>query len=188
MKICSMCRSQLPDNYNACPTCGNQNLEFVQNVQQPVNNGYGVQMPGQYGMSVDDQLVRSFVGNNYDKISTKSWNWAAGLLSPAYLIYRKIYVLGIPIYVFNYFLSKVNNVAILLFDILLIIVAGSQFNKMYMDYAKKQVEKIKAENPNVDFNTLNSIVANKGGANLGLMFVIIIAVAVLCTIVSNLVF
>lgn len=44
MKICTACRSQLPDTYTACPNCGNTNLVMDQSSmmqqQQPV-------MPGQ---------------------------------------------------------------------------------------------------------------------------------------------
>ena len=40
MKKCNMCGSQLQDNYQACPNCGNSNLIQMQpNYQyQPVNN------------------------------------------------------------------------------------------------------------------------------------------------------
>ena len=35
MKVCSMCGSQLQDNFNACPNCGNTNLGVM---QQPMQN------------------------------------------------------------------------------------------------------------------------------------------------------
>ena len=52
MKICTACRSQLPDTYTACPNCGNTNLVMDQNnmQQQPVMPGQPMgnmqQMPG----------------------------------------------------------------------------------------------------------------------------------------------
>lgn len=48
MKICNMCRSQLPDTYTACPNCGNPNLVIDQTAQQPMNNG--MQQPMNNGM------------------------------------------------------------------------------------------------------------------------------------------
>ncbi len=66
MKICSMCRSQLPDSYVACPNCGNPNLVMDQsanqvnnNYQQPFNGyqqqmNYGQPMPGQV-QNVEDK-------------------------------------------------------------------------------------------------------------------------------------
>ena len=208
MKICSMCNSQVPDSYTACPNCGNPNL-VEQSVQQPTNNyqqpmNYGQQMGvvgapvqnqyaqqpygGQPIYNTDEQLLRSYVGNNYDKISTKSWNWSAGLLSPAYLIYRKLYIIGVPIYCVNLLLTRISSTVQLIFNIALIIIAGTQFNKMYINYAKKEVEKIKAENPNVDLLTLNSIATKKGGTSLGIMFAVIIAVAIICTLIFNMIF
>lgn len=37
MKICSMCRNQVSDNYNTCPNCGNTNLQYIPE-QQPMYN------------------------------------------------------------------------------------------------------------------------------------------------------
>ena len=69
MKVCSMCGSQLQDNFNACPNCGNTNFGMM---QQPMQNPqvpqqgyqqpmYGQQMPQQgyqqpvYGQQMPQQ-------------------------------------------------------------------------------------------------------------------------------------
>ena len=63
MKICTACRSQLPDTYTACPKCGSTSLAFDQstmNQGQPVMPGQpmvGMQqpMPGPYVQPVQEK-------------------------------------------------------------------------------------------------------------------------------------
>lgn len=202
MKVCGTCRNQCPDSYNACPNCGNPNLQYIpdqqQNMQQPMyGNGQPMMQPGmtqgmgvqqgmaQAGMSVDEQLLRVYVGNNYDKISTKGWNWSAALLSPAYIIYRKLYIIGLPLYAFNLVISRISYTLYYVILLAIFVGFGLKFNSFYIDYAKKQIEKIKSENPNADFNTLSSKVQSKGGTSLGLMILAIIVVAILCNFILS---
>lgn len=54
MKKCNMCGSQLPDSYNACPNCGNQNLIADQSVQNQQMGGMQQPMPGPVVQPIDN--------------------------------------------------------------------------------------------------------------------------------------
>lgn len=77
MQVCNMCRSQLADNYNMCPNCGNTNLQYVPEQQM---NGM------QYGMNnMEQQYVQQVMNQNQNVQSNDSgsFGWAVlGFLIP----------------------------------------------------------------------------------------------------------
>ncbi len=90
MKKCNMCGSQLPDSYNACPNCGNQNLMADQSVQNQQMGGMQQPMPGQpmggmqqqYGQPMPGQPMPGPVVQPIDN-SKGNFGWAVlGFLIP----------------------------------------------------------------------------------------------------------
>ena len=61
MKVCNVCGTQLKDEFNACPNCGNMNLNNNQinyQNQQPYNQGY---------QQVNNQYIQqqNYINNMY---------------------------------------------------------------------------------------------------------------------------
>ena len=99
---------------------------------QPVSN---VNMVGQtptpnYANPLsDEELLRYFVGNNYDKITKRPFNFAGFFLGTLYMFYRKMFLYALILFTGSLIISSViNNYFIsLLFNVLV----GLLVNKVY---------------------------------------------------------
>ena len=130
---------------------------------------------------LDEKLIIAYIGNNYNKIISKKFSFTAFFLSWMYTLYRKMYIpsiIGMIIIIISGFLpSTVYYGLIFVFAIVL----GVNFNKWYIVYLKKQIEKIKINNQNVSENELINICRQKGGTNIWMSIIIYI----IFVIVSN---
>lgn len=132
--------------------------------QQPVNNAFE-----------DNELLKAFIGNNYEKLTTRKFNFSGFLFSSLYIFYRKMFVLGLIIELVSSIISNFYPVAALLFAI----VVGLTVNNMYLKYANKEIKKIKATNPGKSFEELKTICSKKGGTSgAGIFLGILISGAV----------
>ena len=156
--ICNKCGMQVEENSVYCPNCGNvignpnpnnavqninqNSMQMDNNSQQYVNNTN----------SLDEKLLMAFIGNNYDKIIQQNFSVPALFLSWIYTLYRKVYIPSIigmvAIIILGFLPSTIYTMVILIF----VIVLGINFNRWYVAYAKKQVEKIKISNQTVNEN------------------------------------
>ena len=122
--------------------------------------------------SLDEKLLMAFIGNNYDKIIQQNFSVPALFLSWIYTLYRKVYIPSIigmvAIIILGFLPSTIYTMVILIF----VIVLGINFNRWYVFYAKKQVEKIKISNQAVNENELINICKKKGGTNLWIAILI----------------
>lgn len=116
----------------------------------------------------DDELLRAFIGNNYDKITTKSFNFAGFFFTSFYMFYRKMFLYGFLLFLVNLIVLNVINFSIVI--ILFGIVTGFFVNKVYLYYAKKKITKIKLENPQKSIEELKEICSTKGGTSVGKFF------------------
>ena len=85
--ICPLCKKSMNQNY--CPRCGvliDNNNQIV-TIQEKIHN----------------HSLETFIGENYSKIMRKN-NYAAGILGPLYLVYRKCYFFGIVLCYFEIFM------------------------------------------------------------------------------------
>ncbi len=138
---------------------------------QPVSN---VNMVGQtptpnYANPLsDEELLRCFVGNNYDKITKRPFNFAGFFLGTLYMFYRKMFLYALILFTGSLIISSViNNYFIsLLFNVLV----GLLVNKVYLYYAKQKIAKIKANNVGKSPEEIKSICASKGGTSIGKSF------------------
>lgn len=128
----------------------NENLHSTMNqidpsLQQTTNyqNGFANQQPIGHNIN-DEELLKSFVGNNYEKIATRTFNFAGFFFMTFYMFYRKMFLYGILLFLVNLVvLNLINNVIItLLFNV----AVGILVNKVYLFYAKRKIEKIKLQN------------------------------------------
>lgn len=130
----------------------------------------------------DEELLKAFIGKNYDKITTRKFNFAALCWASSYFIYRKMVLLSVIVCSLGTLVmlvtSKLNSTLSLIvslsFILILMILSGSLTNKYYLDFAKRKIAKIKQKNPQTDLNGLKVLCAKKGGTNVANVFVLIV--------------
>lgn len=116
----------------------------------------------------DEELLKAFIGKNYEKITTNQFNIAGFLFTTFYMFYRKMFLyaslafllyVALLIFMNNFFVSIVLNILVGLF-----------INKIYLSYANKKISKIKLKNNDKDINELKTICSKKGRTSVGKIF------------------
>ncbi len=113
-------------------------------------------------ISQDEELLKIFVGKNYESIKQQKFNPSAFFLTTPYLFYRKKYLWGFIYMV----LSVVAELLITNSSMAICLLIGLFFNKYYLKDSIKKIEKIKTENMGSSPDTLKQIIATKGGTSL----------------------
>ena len=149
------------------------------------------QMPAQPTMGIqpvsgqnDEVLLKAFIGEKYEKITTSSFNIPAFFFTFLYMLYRKMFLYSMGMFIINLIVLNVVNVFAvnLVFNILM----GIFMNKIYLFYANNKIKKIKEQNQDKNPAELMAICARKGGTSVGLVcigFIIDIVIAFLIMIV-----
>lgn len=125
----------------------------------------------------ENQLLYTFIGNNYQSIASKRFSFAALFLSSLYLLYRKFYIQAILLIILIQIMIRINYTVGFALGVLLSITLGFKFNKLYCDYAVKKIEKIRKNN--VDFDMQNKACAKIGGTNLIACLIIIVVLMII---------
>lgn len=174
-------------NNNIRPTTGINNNDNQQNsipistipnqnvVNQPqmkpnqnMNNNIPPQQIFNSNSVSDEELLRAFIGNNYEKITTRPFNFAGFFFTTFYMFYRKMFGYGLLVFLLNLVvLNFINNFII---TIVFNVAVGLLANKIYLSYANKKIAKIKIENTGKDINELKNICSSKGGTSVGKIF------------------
>lgn len=117
----------------------------------------------------EEELLASFIGNNYEKITTKKFNFAAFFFTTFYLFYRKRVLAGLLFMMANILITNyINNYYYIVLG--LAVALGFFFNKKYVEYAKKKVRSIKYTNFKESPEELKKMCAKKGGTSVGRVF------------------
>lgn len=169
-------------NQNSGPDLMNQTPNLNQTtVNQPTNL---IAEPNQINKSFvtnnsnnDEELLKAYIGKNYEKITNNKFNFSAFFFNAFYLCYRKMALLGILVFTINAILCFFVNP---LLSIVFNIVIGATFNKLYLKKAGKKINKIKSDNLNATGDTLIALCTDKGGVSivriiLGSFVIIVIA-------------
>lgn len=160
----------------------NIQIPIQQNIQTPNMQPNPVNAPQQSinqqpitNTSEDNELLKAFIGNNYEKLTTRKFNFSGFFFSSLYMFYRKMFITGLLITLASSIISNFYPAAALLFAI----VVGLTVNNIYLKYANKEIEKIKATNPGKSFEELKTICSKKGGTSgAGIFLGILISGAV----------
>ena len=124
------------------------------------------------GNTLDEKLLIAYIGNNYEKIMQKKFSVPALFLSWIYTLYRKVYLPSIIGMIVIIILAFLPPTIYYILTFAFVIVLGIYFNKWYITYAKKQINKIKMNNKNVNENELINICIKKGGTNVWIAILI----------------
>ena len=116
--------------------------------------------------SEDEYLLSSYIGPNYEKFKSGSFNFAAACLINLYFFYRKMYLIGFIIVVLNTTVSILFNLSFIV-SIFLFFILGVFTNQVYITHAKNKVKKIKEDNPNLSKEELTKLCVREGGTSLG---------------------
>ena len=58
---------------------------------------------------IDDELLKAFIGNNYEKITTKPFNFAGFFFTTFYMFYRKMFLYALIVFLINLVILNVIN-------------------------------------------------------------------------------
>ena len=141
--------------------------------------------------SNDNTLLEIFIGKNVSKITKAGISWPSFFLGPVYLLYRKMYLYGIAVWVILAISSMFlpSFVSIIYFAIGAAI--GIKFNAYYMKHAQEQIAKIKRENSSISHEQLVLMCSKKGGTSIiatllpGVLFFAIIVIMVILQLSSS---
>ena len=152
----------IPMDNNPLPSVNMQNESY----QQSINNNLQ-----------DDRLFKAFVGQKYYEVGRhRFFNIWGFLFGGLYLIYRKMYLLGIAVLVIQNLLSNVLHQ--LLVFLILGGVIGLFFNIIYTMYVNMKISSIKKHYN----NNLENICSIKGGTSFGntilciILYIVVISV------------
>lgn len=162
-----------------CPKCGN----FV-NAGEKFCGKCGCAMePGNQPASVetgnDEELLRAYVGKNYDKIVKSPISICSLLFGLFYVLYRKMWLLGVMwfllMFVANLFLPNFASLIVVVLNIAVAVM----FHNLYLSNAKDEVRKIKQTSPGITPEVLKEACAKKGGTSMPALIIAIVVYALL---------
>jgi len=136
----------------------------------------------------DEELLKVYVGNNYDKLTKRHFNFAAFFLSDLYMFYRKMYLQGLIVdaisicSIYAFFFIK-NEQLILLLSLIVRFVIGFIFNKLYLKKATSEIKKIKETVSNGDFNIVRATCVSKGGTSIVATIIMLIVISIIFSII-----
>ena len=128
------------------------------------------------------ELVQSFVGSEYNRISMSPFSFYGGLLTAFYFFYRKMYLGGFILAFINAFViymlfeNYVIGLGLILGEF---IIMGLLTNSLYMKFAKNQSIKIAATNPKLSQYELQKLCSLKGGTDVIISLILTAAILAL---------
>ncbi len=218
---CLKCGNELKDNEVICSNCG-----YNRNNSPEQDNQFATRNIGVYNQNpVDqkeverklenekefDELVQIYIGDKYYNFKRGKFSWCAFFLGPLYFLYRKLYAIGIILFIalagINEFFSittqgrydkfqtieeiqkimhiKGYSTYIIIKAIVFLIIyifLGISFKKLYFNEVVERIGKIKQDNPDLGFNQLTQLVKQKGGVNILLPVLIVLIPIILLLI------
>ncbi len=192
MNTCPNCGKKLNQGETVCTNCGVNILEEKEIIENTVEQNEDIRPkrfvskkhygPNLFKHDEDFLLLNEYIGKNVAKMKN-GFSWCSFFFGPFYMFYRKMWVLGV-ITLILYALPGMlipNATIALVVELMISLVLGVKFKDIYLDKALKEIDIIKANNPDKSDEDLIPDVAYKGGVSqIALMVVIgIIIVAVI---------
>ena len=123
---------------------------------------------GKTNFNNNNELMKTFIGNKYDKIVYNSFNFPAFFLKEAYFFYRKMYLYGflflIPTLCVPIIFLMIGT-SIIGLSLVLSFCIGLFTNKLYLNFVEKKVRMI-VDSCGGDELSAKEIIEKKGGTNL----------------------
>lgn len=155
--FCPNCGSKIYEEEQFCKYCGAKLNKNIYNFNNENNN---------YSIVSDEDLIKAYVGDNYEKISNNSFSLPTFFLGIFYFLYRKMYLYSFFLFLGFIISSILFDNYIYIIEIVISILLSINFSKIYMSFVKKKVNKIKIENGSKDNNELLVLCKKKGGTSI----------------------
>ena len=195
MNKCPNCGKTLDEGETVCTNCGvnileerNLELETVEKNEDyrpkrfVSKTHYG---PNLFKHDEDFLLLNEYIGKNVSKMKN-GFSWCSFFFGPLYMFYRKMWGLGvilIVIYSAIGYLVPNATIAIIL-ELVCALILGLKFKDIYIQKALKEIDIIKANNPDKKDDELIADVAYKGGVSQLALFVVV-AIIILLAILNS---
>lgn len=114
---------------------------------------------------IEDRYVEAYIGEDYDIIKNSFFNIYAAIFNWIYVIYRKMYIIGIVGLIISGFVIVKFTKIILIYYIALFLLFGFLFNKFYQIIVEQKINIIKKKYDGSDTYTMRNIIEEKGGVN-----------------------
>lgn len=134
-------------------------------------------------ISSEEDYVKAFIGNDYDRIKKSSFSIATLLFGGFYLFYRKMWTYGF-LWLILAMMTGFSSGLIIIMNFILAI----NFSKIYIAYAKNQVQNIKNTNQNKSSTEILEECRKKGGISSsvpGITITLVIIIALFATVYSS---
>lgn len=134
------------------------------------------------------ELVISYVGEKYQKISMSAFSFCGGFFTSLYFFFRKMYVQGLILVVINLIINIVIRKSYVIglgLSLGEFIIVGLLTNSIYLAHAGRETNKIANQNPTMNQYELQRLCASKGGTSLGLALLIVIGLSLVTTPIIN---
>lgn len=173
------------------------NSDSLENIKLQEENTNNFNIPEKPKKSIKEQrnfdakLLISYIGKNNKKFFNNKFSFTAFFFGGLYLIYRKMYVLGMLIYFIEtfftvYFVDNIIVLSIILFLILIErIFLGFVTNKKYLDVAYNNCMKIQEKNFIRPDEEIVSSCQEKGETNLFILILITIMLSLIVYSLNN---
>lgn len=96
--------------------------------------------------NIRPRCLRVYLSADYKVVNAGGFNLCALLFSWIYFIYKKMYIIGIPGLLLAGLLILVQPVILIIYAALSMVLSGIFFNKIYLWFAKKKIDKILSNN------------------------------------------
>jgi len=128
----------------------------------------------------DERYLEAFIGEDYKLIKNSPFNIYAFLLNWMYVLYRKMYLIGIIGMLLTGVIIILSPKFLLVYIVIVMAIIGLLFNKVYLLFAQKKIEKILIKYEGTDKFTMEGICKSSGGVNtqkaLGIYFIFLLII------------
>lgn len=130
------------------------------------------------------KLLNAYIRQNQKRILSNKFSFPAFFLGGTYLIYRKIYFIGIITYTIHLLLFYIIKQPAIVFGIYVLIyfILGLNFNKLYINRAKKTIIRISKSSPS---HLIYGNVVKTGGTSIAFAIIIPLVIYILLSNVLN---
>lgn len=198
--ICKKCGRKLKSKELFCTECGNYNnedeeddleenlldeafneeyeeLTFDDNDEEVEDNSEEID---EDTSSITDNLIKKYIGEDYNSINNNIMNIFAIFLSWLYCIYRKLYLIGILGMVLTGIVIKYYYKYLIIYIVVVMLLNGITFNTIYLMIVRKRVNRLKKKK--MTYKEQQEICEKKGGVNVFLpllVFAIFLAIVII---------
>lgn len=110
---------------------------------------------------LSDDLLVSFIGENYQKFANNFFNWSAFFFGASYFFYRKLYLVGFIILILtNIFTNSLIGILVLG------VVEGFVFYPIYRSWAMQKIDTIRTEKASLSHEEQRSFCIQAGGTSI----------------------